>query len=249
MYYSHNLHFLAESYSRAGNYKQALAAALQLEANVKQHIETMPMIEGFLPFPSFVQLRFGKWQEVLQRPEPPKAQRIAHVFWQYTRGMALAARGKAGDAQGAQAAMAAESRDLPGETPFGLNSAASVLEIARHVLAAKIAAAQGRHDAALESWRQAVAAEDALNYDEPPGWYYPVRESLGAALIEAGRAPEAEKVFRDELLNNPGNGRSLFGLASSLQAQGKSAEAKEAQRNFAKAWRKADTKLQVASLR
>jgi tetratricopeptide (TPR) repeat protein len=249
MYYSHNLHFLAESYSRAGNYKQALAAALQLEANVKEHIGAMPMVEGFLPFPSFVQLRFGKWQEALQRPEPPKEQRVAHVFWQYARGMALAGLGRVSAAQEAQAAMVAEAKGLPGETPFGLNSAASILEIARHVLAAKIATAQHRPDAALESWRQAVAAEDALNYDEPPGWYYPVRESLGAALLEAGRAAEAETVFREELANNPGNGRSLFGLRASLEAQKKTAEAKAAGKEFAKAWRRADTRLQIASLR
>ena len=145
--------------------------------------------------------------------------------------------------------MMAEAKDLPGDAPFGLNPAASVLEIARHALAARIATAQGRHEAALESWRQAVAAEDALNYDEPPGWYYPVRESLGAALLEAGRAAEAEKIFREDLVNNPGNGRSLFGLEASLQAQKKTADAKAAQRDFAKAWRKADTKLQLASLR
>ena len=249
MYYSHNLHFLAESYSRAGNYKQALAAALQLEGNVKQHIEAMPMIEGFLPYPSFVHLRFGKWEAALAWPEPPKAQRVAHVFWQYVRGSALARLGKARDAQAVLGAMMAEAKDLPGDAPFGLNPAASVLEIARHALAARIATAQGRHEAALESWRQAVAAEDALNYDEPPGWYYPVRESLGAALLEARRAAEAEKIFREDLVNNPGNGRSLFGLEASLQAQKKTADAKAAKRDFAKAWRKADTRLQLASLR
>jgi tetratricopeptide (TPR) repeat protein len=209
----------------------------------------MPMIEGFLPYPSFVQLRFGKWQEALDRPEPPKTQRVAHVFWQYARGVALAQVGRIGDAQDAQAAMMAEAKELPGETPFGLNSASSVIEVARHVLAAKIATRQGRPDAALESWRQAVAAEDALNYDEPPGWYYPVRESLGAALFESGRPAEAEKVFREDLVTNPGNGRSLFGLYSSLEAQGKTDEAKQVQRQFKKAWRKADSKLQIASLR
>ena len=246
MYFSHNLHFLAESHSRAGNYKQAIAAALQLEANVKEHLAAMPMIEGFLPFPSFVQLRFGKWREVLRRPEPAQSQRVAHVFWQYSRGVALAALGRVEEARSAQAAMTAESKGLPGETPFGLNSAASVLEIAAHVLDASIATASGRRELALEAWRKAVAAEDALNYDEPPGWYYPVRESLGAALLEAGRAADAEKAFRQDLENNPGNGRSLFGLHASLQAQGKSTEANAVKQEFAKAWRNADTKLRFA---
>ncbi len=249
MYYSHNLHFLAESYSRAGNYRRAGEAAAQLAANVNQHLQAMPMIEGFVPYPAFVELRFGRWQAVLRRTEPPKAQLIAHVFWQYARGMALAARGQLQEAEAAQMAFLAESKGMPGETPFGLNSAASVLEIARHVLAARMAAARQDREGAIKSWREAVKAEDALNYDEPPGWYYPVRESLGAALLEAGQAAGAEAVFREDLETNPGNGRSLFGLHASLQAQRKAEEAVKAQGEFARAWRGADRKLNIASLR
>lgn len=138
---------------------------------------------------------------------------------------------------------------MPGETPFGLNSAAGVLEIARHVLAARMATARQDREGAIQSWREAVKAEDALNYDESPGWYYPVRESLGAALLKAGQAAGAEAVFRQDLETNPGNGRSLFGLQASLQAQKKSAESARVRGDFGRAWRGADTKLSIAKLR
>ena len=105
--------------------------------------------------------------------------------------------------------------------PGPQNSAAAVLEVAANVLDARIAEAKGDSAAAIASWRKAVEAEDRLAYDEPPGWYYPTRESLGAALLRAGQAAEAEAVFRADLESNPRNGRSLFGLAKSLEAQKK----------------------------
>lgn len=252
MYYSHNLHFLVESYGRAGNYAKALRSAERLAANVTKHMQEMPemagMIEGFLPSALFVRLHFAKWNELLTVPEPPREQQIPHVFWLYARGVALATLGKAAEADAVRAAFAQESQGLPGETPFGLNSASSVLKIASQVLDAKLAAAQGRQAESLSAWQQAVAAQEVLNYDEPPGWYYSVRESLGAALLRAGKAAEAEQVFRADLADNPGNGRSLFGLAESLKAQGKRAAAAATRRDFQKAWRQADTPLRLADL-
>ncbi len=246
MYYSHNLHFLAEAWNRAGNYRRAVQAAEQLADNVQEHLKEMPMIEGFLPFPGFVRLRFNKWDEALGLPEPAREQKLTHAVWHYVRGVALASTGKINEAEQARATFLKEAAGLPGETPFGLNSASSVLKIAEHVLEAKIAAAKGERPVAIEAWRKAVAAQDALNYDEPPGWYYPVRESLGAALLQAGQAKEAEEVFRADLAENHGNGRSLFGLAASLKAQGRASVAQKAQRDFLKAWQYADTKLRLA---
>lgn len=193
-------------------------------------------------------LRFGKWSEVLRQNEPPREQKITHVFWQYARGVALASLGKMADAEAARRAFLQEGNSLPGETPFGLNSASSVLQIAASVLNAKLAEAQGTREQSLAAWRLAVDAQDALNYDEPPGWYYSVRESFGAALLRAGKAPEAERVFRADLADNPGNGRSLFGLAESLKAQGQRQKAAAARRAFVKAWRNADAPLRLNDL-
>lgn len=248
MYFSHNLHFQVESFNRTGQFSEAQRAARELEQNAQQHLKAMPMVEGFLPSPIFVLLRFAKWDDILKLPEPDKAMAITGTVWHYARGVAAAMKGNVAGAEGEQKIFTRIVSSLPGETPFGLNTAASVLKIAEHSLTARIAWAKGDKKAAIEAWRQAVAAQDALNYDEPPGWYYPVRESLGAAFLLAGEATEAEKVFREDLEHNPRNGRSLFGLMESLKAQGKTQAAKLVQREFETAWRNADTRLRLEDL-
>jgi len=248
MYYSHNLHFLVEAYNRQGNYDAAVASAKRLANNVSGHIKEMPMLEGFLPSVTFVQLRFNRWDEILRLPEPAKEMPVTNALWHYARGVALAGKGQIADAQKERDVFTKSAKGLPGETPFGLNTASSVLKLAEHSLDARIAAAKGDRKAAVEHWRKAVAAQDGLNYDEPPGWYYPARESLGAALLIGGNAAEAEKVFRKDLEENPHNGRSLFGLAESLKKQGQAQAAQKAQREFEAAWKNATTKLRIEDL-
>ena len=248
MYYSHNLHFLVESYNRAGNYSKAVESAARLADNVRGHIKDMPMLEGFLPSVSFVQLRFGRWDEILKTSEPSAEMPITRALWHYARGVALAGKGRVSEAEQERTVLANLAKAMPGETPFGLNTAASVLKIAEPSLDARIAAAKGNYKQAVEHWRKAVAAHDDLNYDEPPGWYYPTRESLGAALLLAGNAADAEKVFRKDLEDNPHNGRSLFGLAESLKKQNKLQEAQKVRREFEAAWKNADSKLKIEDL-
>ncbi|MCI0339397.1 MAG: hypothetical protein L0226_17635 [Acidobacteria bacterium] len=248
MYYSHNLHFLVESYNRTGNYGLAARSAERLAGNVREHLKDMPMLEAFLPSSIFVQLRFNRWDEILKFPEPEKEMPLTNAFWHFARGVAFAGKGRIPEAESEKQTFVQISKNMPGETPFGLNTAVGVLKIAENVLEARLAAAKGDRRAAIDFWRKAVAAHDGLNYDEPPGWYYPVRESLGAALLLNGEAVEAEKVFRRDLEENPRNGRSLFGLAESLKKQGKTREARTAQREFEIAWEKADTKLRIEDL-
>jgi tetratricopeptide (TPR) repeat protein len=128
------------------------------------------------------------------------------------------------------------------------NSAAAVLSVATAVLDARIAEARGDRAAAIGSWEKAVAANDALAYDEPPPWYYPVRESHGAALLRAGRAADAERVFREDLDRNPRNPRSLLGLAESLKAQGRTVDAAFARAQFEVAAQDADVPLRIEDL-
>ena len=127
----------------------------------------------------------------------------------------------------------------------GWAPASSALNVAALSLDARIAAARGEHDRAIKYWQRAVAAADQLPYDEPPVWFYPVRESLGGALLAAGRAPDAERVFRDDLVKHPRNGRSLFGLRAALIAQGKEEDAAWVLREFNDAWKNADTQLTI----
>jgi tetratricopeptide (TPR) repeat protein len=248
MYFSHNLHFQVENFNRTGQYAEARRAAFELETNVRQHIKHMPMIEGFLPYPMFVQLRFAKWDETLKLPEPDKSNRLAHTVWHYARGVALAATGKISEAQREYQMLREQAQNLPGETPFGLNPAKEVLAIAQFVLEARIAWAQGNKTKSIEYFRKAIEAQDSLNYDEPPGWYFPVRESLGAALLLNGEAAAAETIFREDLLTNPRSGRSLFGLLQSLKAQSKQDAMRWVEAEFKAAWKDADVTLKLENL-
>ncbi len=248
MYFSHNLHFQVENFNRTGQYSEARRAARELQTNVQQHVKDMPMVEGFLPYPIFVQLRFAKWDETLKLPEPDKSQPITNTVWHYARGVALAATGKVAEAQREQQILRERVKNLPGETPFGLNPAKEVLAIAELVLEARIAWAEGNQTGAIEAFRKAVAAQDSLNYDEPPGWYFPVREALGAAQLLSGNATAAETTFREDLLTNPRSGRSLFGLLESLKAQGKVDAMRWVETEFKAAWKAADVQLKVENL-
>jgi tetratricopeptide (TPR) repeat protein len=248
MYYSHNLHFLVEADKMRGDYAGAKRAADQLIANVRPGVKEMPMAEAFLPTPLFVALRFQRWPDVLAEPAPESNLKLTTAFWRFSRGVALACSGHADDAEKERQEFTLAADAVPASTPYGINYVKKVLELAGVVLDARISAAKGDASRAIELWKRAVTAEDALNYDEPPAWYYPVRESLGGALLRASHFAEAEKVFREDLARNPRNPRSLFGLAEALAGQGKSADEAWVRAEFRTAWMHADVKLSVGDL-
>jgi tetratricopeptide (TPR) repeat protein len=248
-YYSHNLHFLAAAHSMQGNYAEAVRAARRLEANVSPYLKDMPFFESFMPTGVLIAARFGRWDDVLQTPEPPASTPISNALWHWARGMALASTGKRAEAEAALKTYLAKSGAVPAETGYGQNTARAVFKIGEHFLNARLAAARGDRRTAVSELRAAVAAEDALAYDEPPGWYHPLsRESLGGALLLDKQYAEAERVFREDLRRNRRNGRSLFGLAESLKAQGREREAELVGREFDRAWKKADTRLRIEDL-
>jgi tetratricopeptide (TPR) repeat protein len=171
---------------------------------------------------------------------------VQRTWHHFARGTALARTGKVDEAIAERKLLAAAVAAVPETMAFGGGgwaTASSALNVAALSLDARIAQARADHDQAIKLWQQAVAAADQLPYDEPPVWFYPVRESLGAALLAAGRAPEAERVFREDLNRHPRNARSLFGLQAALAKQGRDSEAALVQREFEAAWTNADTKL------
>jgi tetratricopeptide (TPR) repeat protein len=128
------------------------------------------------------------------------------------------------------------------DATFGNNPCKTILGLAAQMLEGEILVREGKLDEGLAALRAAVKAEDALRYDEPPGWLIPVRHALGVFLMKAGRFAEAEQVYRDDLARLPENGWSLYGLAQSLRAQSKD-EAAEVEARFQKVWAKADLKI------
>ena len=250
MYYSHNLHFLAYAAMQAGKSDEARKAAETLAENIRTRAQGMPpgMTEGFLIYPMAVRVRFRQWADVLAMPQPDATLLANVAFWHFARGMALASTGKISDAESEQKAFDAAAAKIPKEQGFGFTKAVAIMQISGAVLEARIAEAHGNSAATIDALKKAVAAQDALAYDEPPDWFFPVRETLGGALLRAGNAAEAEKVFREDLIRNPRNARSLFGLWQSLAAQNKIADAGWAKSQYEAAWKDADATLSVEKL-
>jgi tetratricopeptide (TPR) repeat protein len=241
MYYTHNLDFLASAAMMSGQYAKAADAADLLVANVLPAISDMAMIEPFGAKKLYVLIRFAKYDEVMKLPPPDPKHALLTTLWHFGRGIAQAAHDNALGAERERDAYRAARRAVPAEMDWGYNKARTMFLVCDRVLDAWVARARHDEAAAIEAWRAAVQAEDALSYNEPPDWFSPTRESLGAALLRANRLPEAEQAFRDDLERNPGSGRSLFGLWQALVAQKKDAGA--AEKNFRGAWKNADVQL------
>lgn len=238
-YYPHNIHFLAFASTMAGRSAQAIEAARTLKSKVNLDVaRQVPMLQEMVPYYALTLTTFGRWDDVLAEPLPPSDIRMPLAMAYYARGVAYAAKGQPAEAQAALDTVKAIDAATPADAP-----AKTAVSIALHALTAEIATRSGKLDEGIAHFREALKIEDAGLYFEPPKWYYPIRESLGAALLKAGQNAEAEAVYREDLKRFPENGWSLFGLAAALRAQGKTAEAAAVDQRFAKAWSAADVKL------
>ena len=240
MYYSHNLHFIAMCAAMNGNYAESRKNADLLTANVAPHIKQVPALEGFLTIPMAVEVRFHHWGEILKMPQPDASMKVATVFWHFGRGMALAGTGKVTEAEAEYKIVSDAEAATPPDVIFQMpinNKAKDIMKIATDALGAKIAVAKKDNSGAIGMLRDAVAIQDTLKYGEPPDWFFPVRESLGAALLMNGDAAGAEKVFREDLQRNLRNPRSLWGLHQALMRQEREYDAGFVQKQFEASWR------------
>ena len=237
--YLHDLYFLGDSASMDGHYATAKDAAHRLVERVGPHVKAMPQLQSFLNIQTEVLVRFSRWDDILKLPAPDANLRIARIMWHFARGMAFAATGKVPEAEAEYKAVTGGLESTAPDEPFAMspNKTRDILEIASDVLAAKLAMARKDSSQAIAQLQHAVALQDRLQYAEPPSWFYPVRESLGAALFLDGRMPEAERVFREDLQRNPRNPRSLFGLLQVLRSSGRSYDAGFVQVQFESAWK------------
>lgn len=245
LYYPHNIHFLWAASTMEGRSAVAIEAARKVAENVRlEQIEQFPTVEFFKTIPILALTQFGRWDAILQEPEPPENLDYSNAIWHYARGTALI---KKDDIEGALAQRAAlvslkdsvqmsflDSADYP---------ASVLLHIADELLMGDVAMARGELDAATEHFRLAVTAQDGLPYMEPPFWYYPTRQSLGMSLLKEGRYADAEAVYRKDLEGYPRNGWSMFGLIQSLEAQEKMDEAETVRQVFDQVWSRADVEL------
>jgi tetratricopeptide (TPR) repeat protein len=251
MYYSHNLHFIAMCAAMNGNYAESKKNAELLAAHVGPAVKDMPPLEGFMTIPLAVELRFHHWDNILKMPQPDPAMKTTTVFWHFARGMALTAKGSGSEAEAEYKMVSDAEAATPPDLVFAMpvnNKAKDIMRIAKSVLAAKITMAKKDSDGAIAMLRDAIAIQDTLKYDEPPDWFFPVRESLGAALLMTGDAAGAEKVFRDDLDRNPRNPRSLFGLRQALKAQKRDYDAEFVEKQFQTSWKGGELQLKLEDL-
>ena len=243
MYYTHNVQFESAAAMFAGNLAQARAAAERTVKFADPIADQMVMIEPFAAQDLTVLVRFGQWQAILETKPPAPTRLLQTAVYHFAHGAALAATGKAAEAEADLAAIKAAAARMPKDAMVGpSNSAADVAAIAIADLTARIADAKGDVAAAIEGFTAAVELEDKLGYNEPPDWLNPERERLGAVLLKAGRHADAERVFRADLAKYTDNPRSLYGLYRALEGQKKAAAA-QARTSFEKAWAGADVTL------
>jgi tetratricopeptide (TPR) repeat protein len=253
-YVPHNHHFLWFAATMEGASAVALDAAKATSARTSD--PTLMRTAGFEAMqvfsltPLFANVRFGRWQDVEATPRPDDDLPYMIAMWHYAQGVAAVRQGKAEDARRHHEAVLAAARNPEMEKMkvWDRYSIIHGVRIAERVLAAELARAQKDYTSAASALREAIAIEDSIPYDEPPGWHAPVRQTLGAVLLQAGKAAEAQAIFLEELRRNPENGWSLFGLEQSLRAQGRKQEAAGVGERFERSWKNADIELKVTTL-
>ena len=242
-YYPHNIHFIWMGATASGQRALALESAKKVAASIPaEALNTVPILQGFTVVPYWAMVRFEQWDDILSDKGPRHDTPFTRGAWRFARAMALTAKGQLSEADQelTELTKLVDDPALKAQTTFSPNSGHAILRIAPEVVAGEIAARRRDWDRATLHLDRGVRFEDSLIYQEPPDWAAPVRQNLGAVLIQAGRADEAEAVYWEDLRKNPRNGWALRGLVQALEAQGKKEEAALVRKRLAEAWKHAD---------
>jgi tetratricopeptide (TPR) repeat protein len=250
-YMQHNHHFIWFGACIQGRSVRAAEAACHIADHADQQLMRQPgfeVVQHFWLIPLYSMLRFGEWEQILHETKPDDDLLYPQAIWHYAQGMARLRRGNPEMAKQhlAELSRLTDNEALSKVVIWQNNTAQHLVQIAEQVLSGEIAAGAKNYDFAIAHLRKAVAIEDSLVYEEPQSWYAPTRLTLGAILLEAGRAEDAERAFREDLIKYPANAWALFGLQQSLAAQGKTDEAAKVGAEFAEQWKLADVELKSA---
>jgi tetratricopeptide (TPR) repeat protein len=252
VYYPHNVHFLWQAQLLTGRSAEAIESARKVSDYATSPLCNTPVVEA----PRFRHLvlvtwaRFGMWDEILADPSPAADAEfvVDRAAWRYARALAFLAKGDTAAAVAESAAFNSEATSeaaaKAAENPYF--PVRQVLKVAGHLIAGRIAEAQGDKARMISELTAAVDEQDRIPYMEPPFWFYSSRQTLGAALLRAGDAKGAEAAFRGDLKVFPRNSWGLLGLSESLKAQGREGDATSVRREFSAAWKHADTSIDLA---
>jgi tetratricopeptide (TPR) repeat protein len=248
MYVSHNYQFLAYSAAAEGREAETLDAVRRSRASVSDaQLQEMPGTDWYVAELYTAPVRFGRWDMLLVEAPPAPGSASLTGAYLYATSVALAATHRLVEAHAKLAQLDTLITGLPVDMPAGQNTLRDVLAVARRVAAARISSAEGRDEDALRDLREAVRLEDGLAYDEPAGWFFPVRHLLGSELLRVGKANDAERTYRDDLARHPSNGWALYGLMQALKAEEHGAEARDAEAEFRTAWRRATISISASA--
>ncbi len=237
-YYPHNVHSVMVSALMGGEGKTALDAGAKLDKVIdSEFLKVAGALQPVKAAPYFSHVQFSSPETILALPDPGKDFILVNAMWHYARAVAFARKANFADSQKEIDTIAAIEQDgdfkplkdwdVPGK---------EIVQTARHVALGRLADARGDLPAAIKAYEDAVFVQDTLPYTEPPHWYYPVRQSLGAALLRANRLDDAEKAFRESLAQTPSNGWALRGLMEVYRLRGDKAALAAAQKRFDSTW-------------
>jgi tetratricopeptide (TPR) repeat protein len=251
-YYPHNYHFLAACATLAGESRNAMFGAGLTKAHAHEKLMYDPYwttLQHYYSIPLFVQVKLGRWEEIRKTPQPERELIYPRVIWHYAQGMAALASDKTSRAGKHLGAMKSLMQDttLKILTIWGVNRLHDICLIASQSLEGEMHAKSGNYPEALRLLKNAIAVEDNLRYQEPPDWFFSVRHSLGAVLIESGDYREAIAVYQEDLKNYPENGWALAGLMTAFEKLGDQADYRDYKNRFEQAWKHAD--IQIATSR
>jgi tetratricopeptide (TPR) repeat protein len=242
-YMLHNSHMLAFSAMMVGREQEAIAAARAMWDDLPEQAlrDYGPFFDAVMCSIYDVEKRFGRWDQILAEPAPPEYLPATTALWTAHRAIAYAAKKDFAAAEREHERFRELKDALPPEPGWAeYETARQFLNVSDLFIAGEIALQRGQWDEAIDLLEQAATAEDELGYGEPPMYLQPVRHTLGAVYLKAGRPADAERVYRADLAIWRGNGWSLFGLTRALEEQGKVEEALAARQEFERVWAGAD---------
>jgi tetratricopeptide (TPR) repeat protein len=244
-YYPHNYHFIAACGTLAGESKTAIKGAIATSDHSHKKLLRDPAwatLQHYYAIPWYVQVKLGLWSDILKSTAPEKDLKYPNVIWRYAVGMAMLSQNKTASARGQLDEIKNIMKDssIKELTIWGINSVYDLCIIAAHTLEGEINAKEKNYDKAVSFLKAAIDKEDALNYDEPPDWFFSVRHNYGAVLINDGKYKKAIKIYEEDLQTFPENGWALKGMMNAYEKLGDRVNFNKTQKRFNAAWKHAD---------
>lgn len=253
-YYPHNYHFMAATATLEGNSKWAFIGANETSKLVHPKnmiIPELSTLQHYYVIPYFVAVKFGRWDDILKIKLVSDTLKYPNAIAHYAKGMAYLGKNDLKNAKAESVKLTTFTKDkyLEKMTIWQINSMHNIVEIADKVLKAEILASEKQYSKSITLLHDAIKIEDALNYNEPPDWFFSVRHHLGAIQIEAGKYEDAIKTYQEDLKQLPKNGWAQHGLKLAYEKLNNKQKANEMKQLIAKSWATADVKIETSRIK